>query len=116
MDAVAMVVDAINSAGIGATAYPDVPSKRPEEFFVVELTGGSSPNRVQASPSVDIDCWAKSRSRASQLAESAKSVVLSLQDTEQNVFHASVTTTYNNPDLESGTPRYTVGVDIEANE
>ena len=40
MDIEGVVIDYLNGAGVGATAYPDVPRKRPAAFVVVERVGG----------------------------------------------------------------------------
>lgn len=110
-----IVIDAINGSDVGFTAYRTVPSKRPDEFAVVELTGGGDANPVQCEPSVDVDCWAQTSYRAEEMAEAVKGVLFGLPGSCENVFGATVTTTYDNPDLESGTPRCTVGAVIYAN-
>lgn len=46
MDAEREVVDYLNAKGLGATAYYDVPSKRPATFIVVERTGGADGGRT----------------------------------------------------------------------
>lgn len=116
MDAVRMVVDYLVAEGFDA--YPQVPDERPTDegdpFVVVELTGGSSPNRFGRNPTVDCDCWATSRSGAAQLASGVADACLAMPERVGNVFHAELSTIYNNPDPDSGTPRYTVGVDIVA--
>lgn len=116
MDATGMVVDYLNGADVGVKAYPAVPSRRPAEFLVVEQTGGSRPDRVRSLPSVDVDCWAQTRARASELSDEVAALALAMADELPNVFRATVTTQYNNPDPDSGQPRYTVGIDITANE
>lgn len=112
MDATFLVVDFLNESGVGADAYPQVPSDRPGSFLVVERTGGGDQNRVQSTASVDVDCWAQTVWEASELAESVREALLTMPDVEPNVFHVSITSTYNNPDLDSGSPRYTVGADM----
>ena len=116
MDAAVLVSDYLNASGVGAAAYLAVPSKRPDEFMVVEQTGGSRPDRVRSFPSVDVDCWAQTRARASELSDEVAAAALSMADALPNVFRATVTTQYNNPDPDSGQPRYTVGIDITSNE
>lgn len=111
-----IVIDALNAAQLGASAYRDVPSVRQDSFMVVELTGGPQGNRVQCSPSVDVDCWAQTSAQAERLAENAKSVLMSLPDSVENVFAVTITTEYDNPDLDSGTPRCTIGAVIYGND
>lgn len=116
MDYAILVSDFLNASDVGAVSYLDVPSDRPDEFCVVELTGMGAPDAVMRTPSVDVDCWAQTRARAAEIADSVVSAVLGMPDEIENVFGASVTSCYNNPDLESDTPRYTVGVSVTANE
>lgn len=112
MDVPIEVVDYLNEQSIGATAYHDVPADRPDAFLVVELTGGSASNPVQRRDSVDVDCWASTRPQTASLAESVRRALLSMPGALPDVFHVEITSTYRNTDLESGTPRYTVGADI----
>lgn len=116
MDAALIVSDYLNALELGVTSYLSVPPDRPDEFIVVEQTGGSRPDRVRSLPSVDVDCWAQTRARASEISDEVAAAALAMADTLPNVFRATVTTQYNNPDPDSGQPRYTVGIDITANE
>ena len=116
MDYTRMVVDYLNGLNLGATAYREVPSMRPESFMVVELTGGAGANIVKRSPSIDVDCWASRQHDAEILAFEVVNALLVMPDALPNVFGASVSTVYSNPDPDSGTPRYTVGCDLETNE
>ena len=115
MDAARVAVDFLNASGVGATAYYDVPEDRPESFVVVEQTGGSRSDRVARTLAVDCDCWATSRRDASLLADAVADALERMPDELDNVFWVSVTTVYNNPDLESRTPRYTVSLSFGAN-
>lgn len=116
MDAVTLVVDYLNGQGLGATAYPAVPRDRPGTLLVVELTGGSQPDRVRFSPSVDVDCWAPTRPEAERLAGEVRRAMLAMPDASPNVFHVEIDSFYDNRDADSGSPRYTVGCDITAAE
>lgn len=116
LDPVTLVVDHLNAAGLGATAYPAVPADRPDTFCTVELTGGRQPNPVEFNPSVDIDCWAPTRPEAERLAGRVRRAMLAMPDTTPNVFHVEIDSLYDNRDPDSGTPRYTVGCDITAAE
>ena len=71
MDAEREVVDYLNGAGVGATAYYDVPADRPESFVVVERTGGPRTDIVVERPMLDVQCWAQTRRDAALLADSA---------------------------------------------
>ena len=115
MDAARIAVDFLNASGIGATAYYDVPADRPESFVVVEQTGGGRSELVARTLAIDADCWATSRREASLLADAVADALERMPDELDNVFWVSVTTVYNNPDLESDTPRYTVSLSFGAN-
>lgn len=116
MDYTRIVVDYLNGQKLGVTAYREVPADRPTSFIVVELTGCSAENPVQRSPSVDVDCWAQTQHDAEEAASKVASAMLAMPDALPNVFRVSVSTTYNNTDIDSGTPRYTVGCDLYTNE
>lgn len=111
-----MVSDCLNASDVGVPSYLDVPPERPAEFCVVELTGMGGENAVMRTPSVDVDCWAQTRARAAEIADAVIDAVFSMPFDIENVFNVSITSCYNNPDTESDTPRYTVGVSITANE
>ena len=118
MDAARLVVDYLNSVGVGATAYHEVPRDRQTgeptglPFAVVEQTGGRAENPVQLELGVG---GGGRRPPAAVLAEAVSEAVLAMPDRLDDVFHAEITTTYNNPDPDSGTPRTTVGVDFTYN-
>lgn len=121
MDAARIVVDLLNASGVGATAYYGVPDPRPtdapgpEPFVVVEQTGGSRSERVARTLAVDADCWATTRRGASVLADAVADALERMPDELDDVFWVSVSSVYNNPDLDSGTPRYTVSISFGAN-
>lgn len=115
MDAARIAVDFLNASGLGATAYYDVPSDRPESFVVVEQTGGSRSELVARTLAVDADCWAATRRGAALLADAVADALERMPDELDNVFWVSVSSVYSNPDLDSGTPRYTVSLSFGAN-
>lgn len=115
MDAARVAVDFLNASGVGATAYYDVPEERPESFVVVEQTGGGRSDLVARRLAVDADCWATSRRDAALLADSVADALERMPDELENVFWVNVSSVYDNPDLESGTPRYTVSLSFGAN-
>lgn len=116
MDAEREVVDYLNSKGLGATAYYDVPSDRPSTLIVVERTGGPREDMVAERPVLDIQCWAASRRDAALLADSVQSAVSGMPDVVENCFGASITSTFRDYDLDSGTPRYHVVAEIIFND
>lgn len=116
MDASMIVSDHLNSSALGVTSYTEVPRNRPDEFCVVEQTSGSVQERALVTFGVDVDCWARTRARAADLASRVTKALLDMPDELPNVFHAEITTTYNNPDYDSGAPRYTVGASVTYSE
>lgn len=108
MDAERLVVDHLNASGIGAAAYYDVPSERPESFVVVERTGGARGELVVDVPRLDVQCWASTRRAAALLADGATRALLALPDVADGCFGASITSRYRDADIDSGTPRYHV--------
>ena len=115
MDAEMQVVDFINSKGLGATAYYDVPANRPESFVVVELSGGGESDIVVRTPLFDVQCWAPTRPSAARLASDVKGALASMPDELPDAFHVNVTSTYRDRDLDSGTPRYHLVCEITFN-
>ena len=106
------VVRYLNASGIGATAYYEVPADRPGEFLVVERTGGARSGRAIERATLDVQCWASKRPVAADMARKAALAVEHMPEALENVFGASVTSTYRDTDLESGTPRYHVVCEI----
>ena len=116
MDAEREIVDYINGKEIGATAYYDVPSTRPDRFVVAELSGGAESDIVVRTPLFDFQCWAKKRRDAAVLASDLRSALGDMPAEVPNGFHVNITSTYRDRDLDSGTPRYHVVAEIIFNE
>lgn len=55
------------------------PSPRPEEFVKVILVGGVRRDRVTDVPTLAIEAWAGSRSRAAALAQEVRAIIHSLE-------------------------------------
>ena len=111
MDAEALVVDWLNARGVGATAYPDVPARRPAEFVSVLLTGGARTRRVVESPLLTVQCWAADRPSARALADRVAAALGRMTELPE-VFHVNLASTFRDTDLESGTPRYQLVVEL----
>lgn len=116
MDAEREVVCWLNKSGLGATAYYDVPSSRPESFLVVEQTGGTLEELVVGRPMLDVQCWAKKRRDAKVLAEGVQEALRKMAFEHPMVFHANVTSVYRDRDMDSGTPRYHVVCELTIND
>ena len=115
MDAERVVVDHLNGSEVGATAYYDVPSKRPAAFVVVERTGGPRGEGETSRPMLDAQCWAASRRDAALLAQAVEDSLVDMPATVENVAHVSITSIFRDTDLESGTPRYHVVFELYSN-
>lgn len=116
MDAERACVDYLNSRNVGATAYYEVPSKRPSSFVVVERSGGPTGEGGTSRPLMDVQCWAETRRGAAVLAEGVVGALSDMTAHVDNVAHVSVSSTYRDFDLESGTPRYHVVCEMYCNE
>lgn len=121
MDAERAVVDHLNASDVGATAYYDVPGTRPtslsppQPFIVVERTGGPRGEGETSRPMLDLQCWAVERQAAALLAQAVERALADMPARAENVAHASITSTFRDRDLESGTPRYHVVCELYSN-
>ena len=96
----------------GVAAYATVPDERPSELYVVAREGGSSSPGVDR-PLLSVQAWAKTRSRAAELAEAARRGLSErLAPSVRGVQSARVSTTYWFPDPESGLPRYQLSLQL----
>ena len=108
MDIEETIIDHLNGSGVGATAYPDVPRKRPAAFVVVERVGGPRGEGGTFAAMLDIQCWAATRSAAAALALRVEDAMTAMPASVADVTGVDVTSTFRDRDLESGTPRYHV--------
>lgn len=111
-DAERLLVEYLNGAGIGAAAHYDVPADRPVAFVTVLLTGGGHDNIVMEHPRLVADCWGGTRQEALRLALSVRDAVLAMPRRVDNVFGASETSMYRNPDPDTGCARYSVSFEL----
>lgn len=114
MDVSSMLAEAVEEA-TGVPAYCEVPPVRPDEFVVVERTGGPRTEKVIDSATMAVDCWSKTRGASAKLAEKVSGAIVMTPETVENVFGASIVSTYNNPDLDSGTPRTSITCEVVTN-
>lgn len=96
-------------AAVGLPAYLDVPEDAPEEFLVVEQTGGGG--TFLDAVRLDVDCWAKTRKRAKAASALVRAAVPDL-DEEPNVFNPRVENVYRMNDPDTGRPRYVVSLSL----
>ncbi|MDO4428561.1 MAG: DUF3168 domain-containing protein [Atopobiaceae bacterium] len=115
MDAERACVDYLNGADVGATAYYDVPNPRPSPLVVVERTGGGRGEGATSRPTLDAQCWAPTRRGAALLARAVEDALLDMPAGVAGVTHVTISSTFRDRDLESGTPRYHVVFEIYSN-
>lgn len=92
--------------------YAEVPNPRPEQFVVVERTGGPHKTIGMDQPLMAIQAWAKTRADAAELAYQVDAVIFSLQDENGRVSYVDRNSMYNYPDEESGCNRYQLVYDM----
>ena len=115
MDAELVCVDYLNSSNLGATAYYDVPAKRPASCVVVERTGGPRGEGGTSAPMLDLQCWAPSRGAAAALAQAVEDALDAMPTSVDDVAGVDITSTFRDRDLDSGTPRYHVVCQLYSN-
>lgn len=105
------VVARFLAGAVGVQAYLEKPTDTPEQYVIVEQTGGGS-NLFDAA-SLDIDCYAlkKQRKKAKALAAA---VCAALQDLDEvaNLYHPDVTNVYRQNDPDTGEARYVVQLEV----
>lgn len=113
-DAEQTLIDALGPAlaGHGMTQHVGtrVPQPRPEEFFRVLVTGGNRHDLVQDNPTVTVEAWAGTETRASLMARTARAVLESLRGVVVNgtvIGHGDFSSPANLPDPTSAQTRYT---------
>lgn len=94
----------------GYQSYADVPHQRPNEFVCIEKTGCSINDTVVKS-TISCQCWATSRLRASEMAMTIADSVNNFSN-YLGIFSAKISNMYNYPDVESGSPRYQLIIDV----
>lgn len=105
------VVARFLAGAVGVQAYLEKPTDTPEQYVIVEQTGGGS-NLFDAA-SLDIDCYApkKQRKKAKALAAA---VCAAIQDLDEvaNLYHPDVTNVYRQNDPDTGEARYVVQLEV----
>ena len=83
-DAAERIADAIQvrhraTFGSALVTTNRTPSPRPAEFVKVILVGGTQRDRVTDVPTLAVEAWAATRSRAAALAQEVRAVIASLE-------------------------------------
>lgn len=91
----------------GVHVSMDVPPNRQELMVTVERTGGDETTHGFIDrPMLAIQCWAPSRLKASELAQTVKTILRRSPSIPQ-IKHCSIESTVNFP-LDESTPRYQI--------
>ena len=112
MDAEMLVGDYLNGLGLGFSTYLTVPGDLPDEFASIVQTGGASSDLVVMTVDVDIDCWALTRARSAEMADAVWAALVAMPEKVEDVFHARITASYRDDDIETKRPRHAVSVQI----
>lgn len=83
--------------------YHSIPADRPEEFGVVERTGGDISNYVIDRAIVSVRLFAATRDRLREITRNMRNAIEALEITEPNVFRSDVLSVYESNDLDSRT-------------
>lgn len=90
--------------------YADVPIDKPDEFVIVERTGGGISDYVVEKPQIAIQCWSTTRLKAATLAEYVKEYMADITQLK-DISGASLNSAYNFP-AEKDEPRYQLTYDL----
>ena len=93
--------------------YADVPSKRPDEFVTVEVTGGTVDTRgMRESSSLAVQCWSTTTYKADQMAEKVMDALNKhLTDEHEAIAYCACGVGYSYPPTD-GVPRYQMNLEI----
>ena len=81
--------------------YHSIPADRPEEFGVVERTGGDLTNYVIDRALVSVQLFAATRGRLRELVGQMQQAIEQLKFSEPNVFGSDVLSVFEDNDLQS---------------
>lgn len=106
-DVEGLLVALLRDAASPVKAYAKVPTARPVEFFWVRRTGGPVTGRVLDQAQVTVTAWAGSSTRALELANVARQVLIDAAKGSNGIHRAQINGLYSDPDPSSGVDRYT---------
>ncbi len=103
----AVIIEYLNRSDVelDAPTYGEIPQDPPDEFYIVELTGGPQSNHINQS-TIAIKSHAKSRARAADLAYDVDNVMLNSLPELDYVSGAKRNTIANFTDLSKKGYRY----------
>ena len=102
------------AAALAVPVVYEVPAKRPARFVVVEQTGGQTRERgALQTAQIVAQCWAETRKDARELCDKCAAVVPNL-DAHPLIALARVASCFRDRDMDSGTPRYQLLIEIKS--
>lgn len=90
---------------LSAPVYINAPKNKPEEYFLLEKTGGSLPNKINKATIV-LQAYGKSYYRASELINEANTAMLEGLVTLDSISEVEINSSYNFTDTTRKEPRY----------
>lgn len=91
----------------------EVPAKRPPAFATLDLVDDASGvGGIFHEARMLACCWGPTRADARALADSVADAVFVLQDSD-GIMGAKALSVYRDPDPDTGSPRYTVSLQIK---
>lgn len=102
------------AAALSVPVVYEVPAKRPARFVVVEQTGGQTRERgALQTAQVVAQCWAETRRDARALCDECAAAVPDL-DALPEVATARVASCFRDYDMDGGSPRYQLLIEIKS--
>lgn len=102
------------AAAVSAPVAYEVPAERPARFVVVEQTGGQTGERgALQTAQVVAQCWASTRRDARALCDEVAAAVPDL-DASPLIALARVASCFRDRDMDSGTPRYQLLIEVKS--
>lgn len=113
-DAEVLVVSWLNSIlGSGWAAHGDKPDNAPEQYVLVDRTGGPRESMVLDKAEIMIEVYHKtSRATAKDKANDIADRIIELEAYHQDITHAAVNSVVNLDDLLGQFHRYQIYVDV----
>ena len=107
------IIGYLETALGGSPAVPvsgSVPHPLPEEFITVEKTGERVADFIPTAQ-IHIDAWSTSRAAADALCARVRSAMAGITAMPE-ISRCALNTSFNNPSLDNGKPRYTATFDV----
>ena len=90
---------------LSAPVYTSTPQDKPEEYFVLEKTGGNLENKIDQA-TITVQAYAGSKYRASQLINNANAAMIDGLITLDEISNVYLNGSYDYTDTTTKRPRY----------